>query len=569
MGLSSAGIGSGLDVNGIVTSLMSIEQKPLTAVTTQKTDYQSQISAYGTLKSALSTFQTSVNALSSTSKFNAQTVTSASTSVFTATSNGSASLGDYAVTVNQLAKSQKLSLTGTANVADVVGTGTLTISFGTYTPPTITPPITGNTFTANADKSDVTISIDSSNNSLSGIRDAINASNSSVSATIVNDGTVNHLVITSKDSGEVNSLKISVTDSDGTNADASGLSQLAYDPTASAGSGKNMTQLQAAQNAILNIDGIDVIKASNTITDAISGVTLNLLSTSELLPTGGAVSTNLGVASNKEAIKTSVTSFVDAYNKLDTTLRSLTKYDSTGKASGVLLGDATARSVINQLKSVMTKTITSGGTLTSLSQIGVAFQRDGSLALDSTKLDTAITNNFSDIATLFATSAKSSNPQISYAGGTSKTQAGTYAVSITASAGSVLGTINGVAATVIGLNLIGATGDASEGLNIKAPGLADGVTATGTINYSIGYASQFDSIITNLLSDTGILASRTEGINSSISNLDKKAESLKVRLTAIEARYRTQFTKLDSLMASMSSTSTYLTQQLAAINANK
>jgi flagellar hook-associated protein 2 len=547
MGLSSAGIGSGLDVNSIVTSLMSIEQKPLTAVATQKTDYQSKISAYGTLKSTLSTFETSVNALSSASKFNAQTVTSGNTNVFTATSNGSASLGDYAVTVSQLAKSQKLSFTGTANVADVVGTGTITISFP-----------------ANTDKSDVTISIDSSNNSLSGIRDAINSSNSSVSSTIVNDGTVNHLVITSKDSGEINSLEISVVETG-----ASGLSKLEYGPTASASSA--MTQLQAAQNAILNIDGIDVIKASNTITDAISGVTLNLLSTSELLPLpiGGAVSTNLGVASNHEAIKTSVTSFVDAYNKLDTTLRSLTKYDPTGKASGALLGDATARSVINQLKSVMNKTITSGGTLTSLSQIGVAFQRDGSLALDSTKLDTAITNNFSDIATLFATSAKSTNPQISYVGGTSKTQAGSYAVSITASAGSVLGTINGVAATVVGLNLIGATGDASEGLNIKAPGLADGATATGTINYIIGYASQFDSIITNILSDTGILASRTEGINSSISSLDKKAESIKVRLTAIEARYRAQFTKLDTLMASMTTTSTFLTQQLASINSNK
>ncbi len=557
MGISSAGIGSGLDVNGIVTSLMAIEQKPLTDVTTQKTAYQSQISAYGTLKSALSTFQTAVSALSTASKFNAQTVTSGDSSVFTATTDGSATLGDYAVTVSQLAKSQKLSLTGFANTSDTIGTGTLTISFGSYDS-------VGNTFTANAAKTDVAIPITSANNTLAGVRDAINASNSSVSATIVNDGTTNRLVITSKDTGEVNSLKISVADDDGNNTDAAGLSQLAYDPTAGVGSGKNMTEMQTAKNALLNIDGIAVVKASNTITDAISGMTLNLLTTS------GGNSVSLGVASNKDVVKASVTAFVDAYNKLDTTLRSLTNFDPTGKASGALLGDATARSVINQVKKVMTNTITSSGTITSLSQIGVGFQASGQLALDSTKLTSALASNFSDIATLFTTSAKATDPQITYSGSTSKTLAGTYAITVSQLGTSLVnaaGTINGVAATSTGTNLVGAVGDASEGLNVNVSGGALG--ARGTINFSIGYASQLNNVITNLLSDGGILASRTDGINSSITRLDKQADSINIRLTAIEARYRAQFTQLDTLMASMTTTSNFLTQQIAAINANK
>lgn len=559
MGISSAGLGSGLDVNGIVTSLMGIEQKPLNAVTKQKTDYQSQISAYGTLKSGLSTFQTAVSALSSASKFNAQNVTSGNASVFTATSNGSATLGDYAVTVSQLAKSQKLSFAGTANIADTIGTGTLTISFGTYNPLTATAPITPNSFTPNAAKTDISITIDSSNNTLAGVRDAINAANSSVSATIVNDGTTNHLVITSKDTGEVNSLKISVADTDGNDTDAAGLSLLAYDPTASAGSGKNMMQMQAAKNAILDIDGIAVVKSSNTITDAISGVTLNLLATS------AGVSANLGVASNKDKVKESVTAFIDAYNKLDTSLRSLTKYDESGKNSGVLLGDATTRSVISQLKAVMTKTVSSGGALTSLSQIGVSFQRDGKLALDATKLDAAVATNFSDIASLFATTAKVSDPHISFISSTKKTQSGTYAINVTGLAPTA-GTINGVAATGTGSNLLGAAGDASEGLNIKVTSGALG--ARGTVNFSIGYATQLDSVITTLLGDTGILASRTDGINTSIKRLDKQAESITVRLTSIEARYRAQFTRLDALMSSMSTTSSFLTQQIASINAN-
>lgn len=553
MGISSAGIGSGLDVNSIVTSLMNVEKQPLTALTTQKTAYQSKISAYGTLKSTLSTFQTAVSALSSASKFNAQTVTSGNMSVFTATSDGSATLGNYAVKVSQLAQSQKLASTGFAAVSDVVGTGTLTISFGDYA-------AVGDTFTANAAKTDVSIAITSSNNTLAGVRDAINASNSSVSATIVNNGTTNQLVITSKDTGEVNSLKISVADDDTNNSDAAGLSQLAYDPLAAGV--KNLTQLQVEKNAILDIDGIAVVKASNTITDAISGVTLNLLTTN-------ASGVSLDVASNKDTVKASVTAFVDAYNKLDTTLRSLTKYDSTGKASGVLLGDATARSVINQVKSVMSKAITSSGTITSLSQIGVAFQSSGQLALDSTKLTTALTSNFSDIATLFTISAKATDPLITYSASSSKTQAGTYAITVSQLGTTLInatGTINGVAATGSGINLTGAVGDASEGLSVKVSGGALG--ARGTVNFSIGYASQLDSIIKNLLSDDGILAARTDGINSSIKRLDTQAESISVRLTTIEARYRAQFTKLDTLLSSMSSTSTFLTQQISAINAN-
>lgn len=545
MGISSAGIGSGLDVNSIVSSLMAIERKPLTAVTTQKTAYQTQISAYGTMKGALSSFQTAVKALSSASSFNAQTVTSGNASVFTATSNGSSTLGDYAVTVNQLASSQKLASAGFANVTDVVGTAgtTLTIAFGTYTAGT-------NTFTANAAKANVSIPITATNNTLAGVRDAINALNSSVSATIVNNGTTNQLVVTSKDTGAVNSLKIS------------GLTQLAYDPTVAAGN--TMTQMQTAKDALLNIDGIAIVKASNSISDAISGVTLNLLSVS------GGVSANLGVSSNKDSVKTSVSAFVDAYNKLDTTLRSLTKYDPTGTTSGVLLGDATARTVINQIKSVMTKAISSSGSINTLGQIGVSFQSTGQLSLDSTKLASAMTSNFSDIATLFTTSAKATDQQITYSGSTSKTQSGTYAITVSQLGTSLVnaaGTINGSAATSTGTNLVGAVGNASEGLNINVSGGALG--ARGTVNFTIGYASNLNNTITNLLSDGGILSSRTEGINTSITRLNKQADTISMRLTAIEARYRAQYTKLDTLMSSMSTTSTFLTQQIASINANR
>ncbi|CAN1498730.1 FliD Flagellar capping protein [Methylophilaceae bacterium] len=561
MGISSVGLGSGLDVNSIITGLMGVEKKPLTAVAQQKSAYQSKISAYGTMKSSLSLFQTTMSTLSNVAKFNMQTATSADTSIFTASTDGTATNGDYAITVSQLAKSQKLALTGFDSITDTVNNGRLNIDFGRY------DPTDDNKFTANPDKSSLSITINSSNRTLAGVRDAINAANSSVTASIVNNGSGNQLVLTSTDTGEVNSMRIS------------GISQLAYDKSKSSngnndGSGDsngssnrdniNFTEVQAAKNALLNVDGVAVAKASNTVTDVINGVTLNLLTTSS----GNNI--NLHIASNQNDVKASISSFVEAYNKLDTTLRSLTKFDSTGKASGVLLGDGTARSVVNQIKSVMTKAINTTGGLTTLNQIGVTFQRDGQLALDSTRLTAAMNSNFGDIATLFASSLKATDAQITYAGSTSNTQEGTYAVTVSklgTSSANTAGTINGVAATGSLTGLTGATGNASSGLSLKISGGALG--SRGTVQFTMGYAAQLDRVINSLLSDTGIVASKTEGLNTSITRLDKKTESLNIRLAGVEARYRTQFTKLDSLLSGMSTTSSYLTQQLASINANK
>lgn len=563
MPITSAGIGSGLDVNSIVTSLMNVERQPLNAVAKQKTAYESKVSAYGTMKSSLSTFQTAISALSDPAKFNAQAVTSGDTKVFTATANGQATNGISSVTVTQLAKAQKLAMAGVANTTDVIGTGTLTISFGKFTEATTTP-VAAASFTPNPAKTDISININSANNTLSGIRDAINASNSSVSASIVNDGTSNRLVITSKDTGEVNSLKISVADADGNSQDATGLSQMAYDPLAASGAGKNLTQLQAAKNALLDVDGIAISKPSNTITDAIQGVTLNLVGISSV-----GTSADLTIVTDKDKIKESVKGFVDAYNKLDDTLRSLTKYDSSGKSSGVLLGDATARSVITQVKAVLTQTIASGNTINSLSQVGVSFLGTGKLALDDTKLTKAMNNNFNELAAIFTSSAKTSDALVSFSGSTSKTKAGTYAVNVTQLGSSTVnaaGSINGVAATGNKTSLTGAFGDASEGLTVTIAGGALG--DRGTVTFTRGYASQLDSLISTLLKDDGILSAKTEGIKSSITRLDKQTDALNIRLTAIEARYRAQYTRLDATISSMQSTSSFLTQQISALNKN-
>jgi flagellar hook-associated protein 2 len=550
--VSSTGA-SGLPIDSLVTAQMQAEQQPITDIKTKISSYNTKLSAYSTLKSGLSTFQTAVDKLATAAKFNAQSVTASDATSISATANGTAVLGNYSVSVTQLATSQKLASPAYSSATDIVGTGKLTISFGT----TGTAPAS---FTANADKADIIIDITSSNNTLSGIRDAINAKNASVSASIVNDGTGNRLVITSKDTGEVNSLKISVADDDGNNTDTGGLSALAYDPLASS---NNMTQMTAAKNALLTVDGMSISKASNTVSDVIQGVTLTLKSVTS-------ASNTLSVGTDTDTIQSSVQSFVDAYNALNTSMRNLTKFVSAGSTSnGALLGDSTARNIMVKLKSMLSASSPTATTYKTLSDIGVSMGSDGSLSLDSTKLQKAITNNVSDVAKLFSPSATSTDPQVTFISSKDETASGTYAVNITQLGGNgvnAIGTINGVTANTTGSVLTGVTGNGSYGLQLSVTGTATG--SRGTVTFSKGLAGELSSLLDGWLDTDGALTTKTDGISSSIKDLNKKADDISAKLPAIEARYRAQYAKLDALLSSLQSTSSNLTSQLAAISAN-
>lgn len=548
---------SGLPIDSLVTAQMQLEKQPLTAIQTRISSFNTKLSAYSTLKSGLSTFQTAVDKLATAAKFNAQTVTASDSNTISATADGTAVKGSYSVSVTQLATSQKLASAAYSSATDIIGTGKLTISFGTYTAADGGTPAS---FTANSSKSDIEIDITSSNNTLAGIRDAINAKNASVTASIVNDGSGNRLVITSKDTGEVNGLKISVADDDGNHTDSSGLSALAYDPLATSNS---MTQLVAAKNALLTVDGLNISKSSNTVSDVIQGVTLTLK---------GVTSTAnaLSVDTDTTTIQNSVQSFVDAYNSLNTSMRNLTKFVSAGSsANGVLLGDSTARNMMVKLKSMLSASSPTATTYKTLSDIGVSMGADGSLSLDSTKLQKAITNNVSDVAKLFSPSATTTDPQVTFISSKADTVSGTYALSISRLGGSGIdaaGTINGITAITSGSILTGAGGDASYGLQISVTGTATG--SRGTITFSKGLAGELSSVLGEWLKSDGPLTTKTDGLNSSIKDLNKKADDINAKLPSIEARYRAQYAKLDALLSSLQTTSTNLTSQLAAISAN-
>ncbi|HUW50198.1 MAG TPA: flagellar filament capping protein FliD [Sulfuricella sp.] len=495
MALSSPGIGSNLDVNGIVSKLMSVEQQPLVRLNTLEASYQTKLSAYGNLNSALSTFQTAVSGLTDLSQFQNFLATPGDTTIMTASATSSAVAGSYAVNVAAMAQPQTLLATGQTSTTAAIGTGaasTLTFQFGTITGGTLTNGIySGATFTQDASQASGTVTIDSTNNSLQGIRDAINTANIGVTATIVNDGSAapNRLVLTSSKTGATSSMKITVA------GDATVQGLLAEDPAAV----QNMTQSAAAQSASVTINGVAVASTSNTLTGAIPGVTLNLLKIG---------TTNLSVARNAGSVQTAVQAFVKAYNDINSTLSSLSSYDPATKKAGPLLGDSTVQTIQAQIRRTLSSSLAGlSGSLTTLSQIGVSFQRDGSMALDTTKLQNAITNNFGDVAGLFAAVGKTTDSLVNYSGSTAKTQAGSYAVNVTqlATQGSVTGNLD----LNVAPNTVIAAGTA---INVTLDGISASVGLTaGSYN-----ASQLATMIQSVINGTSAFSSAGSSVAATV-----------------------------------------------------
>lgn len=434
MGLSSPGIGSNLDINTIVTQLMAVEGRKLTTLQTQEASYQSKVSAFGQVQSAFSSFQTAVNSLSTVQQFQAATATASDTAVLSAKATSAATPGTYALEVSKLAQAQKLVTAGQASNTTTIGTGTITFQFGTIAGAVETPAgsgiypaparnadgtYTGATFKPGTAESK-TVTIGSSNNSLAGIRDAINGAKIGVTATIVNDGGAqpNRLVLTNSATGEASSMRISV--SDDPDGGLSGL--LNHDPATAT---QNLKETVAAQDAEFTLDGLKVKKPSNTVTDAIAGVMLNLTKTNAGSPA------TLTVARDSASVVSAVNKFVSAYNAIAKTLSDASAYNATTKTAAILNGDSSIRGAQNQLRGLLSSSIGGGyGAYNRLSDIGVTMQKNGTLELDTGKLTKALETNFNDVAGLFAAAGKASDSLVSYTTSTAATKAGAYGLNI-------------------------------------------------------------------------------------------------------------------------------------------
>jgi flagellar hook-associated protein 2 len=667
---STLGAGSGLPLDDLLTKLMTAEAQPLVSLQKKEASYQAQLSAYGNLSGVLTTFQSAMANLGKASAFQALQTNIGDKDFFTATTSDKAVAGKYRVNVTQLSQAQILTSGGQTSKTAPIGSGqttTVSFQFGTISGGTLANgQYTGATFNQNADQETGSITIDSSNNSLQGIRDAINAAKMGVTATLVSDGSdaPQRLVITSNETGKESSMKITV------DGDPALQNLLGYDPTGA----QNMSQTSAAQDAKLTVNDIEITSPTDEVKEAIQGVTLNLSKVGE---------TSLSISKDTNTVQANINAFVKAYNDLNTALKSLTAYTPSkvkGQqgTGGPLVGDSTTRTIQDSIRKTLTTSLEGlSNSSISLSSIGVAFQKDGSLAVDSTKLTKALANNFDDIGALFATVGKPTDSLINFNTSGPQTKAGKYAINITQlatqatlkgdvnlnagntviaadtefnvkidgieakvalTAGSytakqlaamvqsaingssklsganvsvsatidtdghlsvvsdrygsasnikitdatgtsaatlfgtvttgtvgvdVEGTIGGQVATGSGQMLTAAKGTDADGLKLEITGGALG--NRGSIDFSQGYADRLDKLLDGYLGSDGLIGGRTDGINRSIGDIDDQADKLNIRLTAIEANYRKQFTALDALVASMNTTSNYLTQQLAAL----
>lgn len=471
MAVSSLGAGSGLDLSGILSSFMQVEQQPLIALQKKEASYQARISALGSLKGTLSSLQSAATTLApatgqtAAQKYASFSASVADSTIATASASTSAVPGTYSLEVSKLAQNQRLAsiTSGTAGTppyyADAqatIGQGTLTIDFGK---------LNGTTYTADSTRK-LTITIDATNNTLGGLRDAINKANGGVTATIVTGTGGAQLVLATKDGGMSNVMKLS------------GLAGFTFDPTdASGGFTQDAAQGgQAAQDAAFKLNGIAATSSTNSVSGVLDGVTLNLLKTNVGSPTNITVSKD--VTSN---VTKSLNSFIKAFNDASKTVADLGAYNAQTKVAGPLQGDAVVRTAQFQLRSLVFNTTAGGSSdYQRLSDIGVSIDKSGNLSLNTTKLNKALTDDY------------------------------------------------------------------------------DGVTA---LVEKVG--TSFKTSMETMVGSTGTITSLTANVNAVIKRLGVQQNDLTQRLTRIEDRYRQQFTSLDSAIAGMKQTSTYLSQQLA------
>jgi len=366
MPIIAGGLGSGLDINGLVEQLVAAEAEPKnTRLNSQELELGSELSAFGTLKGALSAFQTSVNKLNSATAFQVFTATSSSNDVFTASADDTAVAGNYSIEVVQLAQAEKLRSIDFTVSSEVIGTGTLDIS------------LAATSFQLN---------IDNSNNTLEGIRDAINSAsdNPGISASLITVDSGTQLILSADQVGASNAINVVATDDDA--LDGFDLARL---------NSANLVSLQTASDAIIKVDTQTVTRDSNNFSDVISGVTFNLAGAQ-----AGTVET-LSVVSDTDAIKKDIESFVTNYSTLVGVMKGLSNFDESTLVSGPLSGDSVVRAVQSSLRQVLSSNVT-GGVFSNLSELGITLGDGGSLSIDDTVLDAKIDNNLSDVKHFFS-----------------------------------------------------------------------------------------------------------------------------------------------------------------------
>ncbi len=417
--VNSLGAGSGIDITGLVDGLVEAERAPADQrLDNQQQELEADISAYGTFKSSLSEFESVIEPLSSADTYNARSVSFSETDALTPTElDSGAATGSYQLEVVSIATSQTLTSGSYASESDPVGAGTMTIRFGEWTED-------GSSFSHDGDSDTLQIKIDESNNTLEGLRDAINAAGEGVQASIVYDGGSYRLMLSSE-SGLRNSMEISVEEAGDSpsNTDSSGLSALAFND-----SSQNLQQTQSASDAELVLNGLELTRETNVVDDVITGLTFELNKSSE----GEVI--NFSINQDDSIAEQAIRDFVEAYNLFYETTGNLTGIDPETGEKAALANEATAKTAVSQIRATTTAQV-SGlvSDFNTLAQLGIETELDGTLSIDEELFQDALSNNFDQIEALFAPTMASSSSDIEVGLGSyaASAQPGQYEIEIT------------------------------------------------------------------------------------------------------------------------------------------
>lgn len=414
--ISSLNAGSGIDTTSLVDGLVNAEKAPKEQLlTSRQTKLETQISAYGTMKSSLSTFQSAIKSLTDADTFKARAVSFPDSDIITPTELGAdAQTGSFQIEVLEIAQTQSLASAAVDDADAALGAGELTFRFGSWDSYTADDPVS---FTQNADKESLTIELDA-DDSLNDLVTKINESDSGLQASVIVNNGQSQLLLTTP-SGADNAVEIT--------ADAA-LSQFSFNETSS-----EMTQTQAAQDASLKVNGLEVTRETNEIDDVVQGLsfTLNKASVGDKV--------NFSISEDKSTGEQAIRDFVEAYNLLYETMQNLTGSSTADEGDedqtvGALSSDGSAKSMVNQLRQVLTASVAgSDSNFNALTNLGIRTQIDGTLEIVEDDFDAAIADNFDKVGELFAPNYAASNSAISVTPGSyvDKATSGTYNVEIT------------------------------------------------------------------------------------------------------------------------------------------
>ncbi len=459
--ITAGGLMSGLDTDSLISRMMAVEQRPIQLLQQREAKYQAQISGVASLKSVLYGVQSAAGKLKESDDFASFSATSSNEETLSVSASDTATPGHYQVEVTHLARAQQVRSAGFSGSDATVGTGILTLQVGT--------------------QDSVEITIDSESHTLAGIAAAINEAEAGVTAGVVDDGNGNvYLTLLSPETGASNTITLTVSDDDGNNDDASGLSGLYTDSAA-----HTLTETQAAQNAQVTVNGIAVERSGNTIDDLLDGVTLSLNQEDPGKPVTVEIAKDNSIAVNK------VQSLVDKYNSLVDSLDKLQSYDAETGKTGLLLGDSATNMIRSRMRRFLSLQVEGvDDSVNGLSRLGIEVDRDGKLSLDSDTLTTALEDHYDDVVRFFTQDE-----------------------------------------------------EGSEGL-----------------------AVQLYDTLDNYAKSTGMLASKEDGLQASIDDIEDQIEGMSTRLAQREENLRSQFQALESLLAEYQATETLMNQQITNLS---